>query len=313
MDLARSAFRLRPLIPQDRDLLLQFVYGDPHTYYYPGWTHLRDWLDARIGWALTVETRVVAAMVVQPENDLLAWLRFFAVRGDVPSDVAWRLLWRASVPELAATGVRWVAALGGRAWIDRWLRRQGFDRQVPLRFLYWNAPHPPQAPFPVGVRVRTMHEADVPAVHAVDQAAFPPLWRLHASLLAHAFQSARLAYVVEDAQGQVIGYEIFTASPQGAHLARLAVHPTWQRRGVGRALVAAGLQALRAEADGWVTVNTQAENTPALRLYQSLGFRKLNSLPVWLRRLDERPLETGALRAATGLPSAPYDRVSDGL
>ncbi|NPA06457.1 MAG: GNAT family N-acetyltransferase [Chloroflexi bacterium] len=313
MDLARSALRLRPLIPQDRDLLLQFVYGHPRTYYYPGWTSLQDWLAARGGWAMTVETRLVAALVVRPENDVLAWLRFFAARDDVPEDLAWRLLWRANVPDLAGTGVRWVAALGGRPWVDRWLRRQGFHRQVMLRFLYWSGASLPEAPVPSGFMLRPMKRTDLPAVYEVDRAAFPPLWRLRFDLLQHAFRGAWLALVVEETTtARVAGYAIFTPSPQGAHLARLAVHPQWQRQGLARALVVAGLRAVRRGSAGWVTVNTQMENQPALRLYQQLGFQEHTAVPVWLRRLDEQPLETHALHAAI-TPTSTHDHAPDRL
>ena len=49
----------------------------------------------------------------------------------------------------------------------------------------------------------------------------------------------------------------------------LVVEPAFQRRGIGRALMA---EVLRLAADWPVAVSTALENTPALALYDSLGF-----------------------------------------
>jgi len=60
----------------------------------------------------------------------------------------------------------------------------------------------------------------------------------------------------------------------GAHLARLAVRPSLQSRGLGRALVADLVQ--QAERHGMyrLTVNTQSDNAASLALYKKTGFRE---------------------------------------
>ncbi len=53
-------------------------------------------------------------------------------------------------------------------------------------------------------------------------------------------------------------------------LHRVMVHPTWFRRGIAQGLI----QAVEAREPGWATmlVSTGSLNTPALRLYERLGF-----------------------------------------
>jgi ribosomal-protein-alanine N-acetyltransferase len=77
---------------------------------------------------------------------------------------------------------------------------------------------------------------------------------------------------VAEADGRVIGYQITTLHSSGGHLARLAVHPEGQRRGVGYALVREMLARAVAQDLTRVTVNTQSDNHASLALYRQLGF-----------------------------------------
>jgi ribosomal protein S18 acetylase RimI-like enzyme len=70
----------------------------------------------------------------------------------------------------------------------------------------------------------------------------------------------------------MIGYQLSTQNPLGAHLARLAVRPEAQGRGVGFALVSHLIESLGAGQLNRLSVNTQADNTASLALYKKLGF-----------------------------------------
>ncbi|NPA30960.1 MAG: GNAT family N-acetyltransferase [Chloroflexi bacterium] len=292
MDLQRSALWPRPLTPDDRWQLLDAIYTDPRTYYYPGWGSLPEWLAQGLGWGLMSDAVLVAALVAVPETDTWAWLRLFTARAEVPQDLAWRLLWRAAAPTLHAAGITHVAGLGGRTWVDRFFRQRGFQAETALRLLLWRAaPLPDAVTPPAGVRITRLASGEVEAATAVDRAAFGPAWRLRREIVQRACAQARLALAARASSGDLVGYALFTPSPQGAHLARLAVHPQWQGRGVGRALVAAGLLQLHAEDPGlWISVNTQSNNAPALRLYDRLGFVAQDpDVPVWVGRLPVAP------------------------
>jgi ribosomal protein S18 acetylase RimI-like enzyme len=111
----------------------------------------------------------------------------------------------------------------------------------------------------------------LPAVAALDAAAFKPLWQNSQVSLQMAFTQAGLATVIED-QGSLIAYQISTINPFGMHLARLAVSPDHQSRGLGYVLGQDLLQYALNNVSGRVTVNTQADNKPSLSLYKKLGF-----------------------------------------
>ncbi|MEK9164044.1 MAG: GNAT family N-acetyltransferase, partial [Chloroflexota bacterium] len=66
------------------------------------------------------------------------------------------------------------------------------------------------------------------------------------------------------------------------HLARLAVLPDWQGRGVGRALLSGVVDHFDSAGTPMITVNTQHDNTASLKLYQLFGFENTGEhFPVW--------------------------------
>jgi ribosomal-protein-alanine N-acetyltransferase len=78
-----------------------------------------------------------------------------------------------------------------------------------------------------------------------------------------------------------------TGSPFGGHLARLAVHPEFQGRGIGHALLHDLLVRFQERGAMRVTVNTQDNNHASLRLYRKAHFHLTGeSYPVYEYPLD---------------------------
>jgi [ribosomal protein S18]-alanine N-acetyltransferase len=89
------------------------------------------------------------------------------------------------------------------------------------------------------------------------------------------------ATVAEDAH-DVVGYQIATGAGTRAHLARLAVSPSVQGRGVGRALLGDLFGRLVPNGVLRLSVNTQSDNQTSLKLYQRMGFlRTGEAYPVY--------------------------------
>jgi ribosomal-protein-alanine N-acetyltransferase len=62
-----------------------------------------------------------------------------------------------------------------------------------------------------------------------------------------------------------------------ADLHRLVVSPAYRRRGIGAALVTAGLGAVRHAGARTVLLEVAYDNDPAIALYQALGFEQLSA------------------------------------
>jgi ribosomal protein S18 acetylase RimI-like enzyme len=116
-----------------------------------------------------------------------------------------------------------------------------------------------------------MEEAGLREVEQVDEAAFPPLWQNPLETLRRGFAQSLRATVAENDRG-IVGYQISTGGRMHAHLARLAVHPSVQGRGVGRAIVGDLFKQLYQFGIPKLSVNTQSDNETSLSLYNKMGF-----------------------------------------
>jgi ribosomal protein S18 acetylase RimI-like enzyme len=131
-----------------------------------------------------------------------------------------------------------------------------------------------------------MLQSDLAAVEEIDHDAFSPAWQNSLNTLSTATQVSTYATVCE-LEGELVGYQISTASALGAHLARLAVKGNHQRRGIGRTLVIDLLKHIVRRGFDRVTVNTQADNLSSRQLYLSLGFEPTgHSYPMYAHCID---------------------------
>lgn len=121
------------------------------------------------------------------------------------------------------------------------------------------------------VGLRVADGADLPALAALEAAAFPDPWseRLLAGELV---APASLVLVALEA-GSPVGYAAFRRAADEAELLRVAVAPEARRRGVARRLVEAGLARLGRDGVAACFLEVRPANRPALALYDRLGFR----------------------------------------
>jgi ribosomal protein S18 acetylase RimI-like enzyme len=73
-------------------------------------------------------------------------------------------------------------------------------------------------------------------------------------------------------------------APGVAHITQICVMPGYQRHGIGRRLMEAAIEALRARGISELSLTVTAANEPAVRLYRKLGFAPIKTFTagVWL-------------------------------
>jgi ribosomal protein S18 acetylase RimI-like enzyme len=111
-------------------------------------------------------------------------------------------------------------------------------------------------------------------IYAIDQASFPPTWRLGRLGLAESVAATSRSVVLrtKNEGGSVVGFAICGVSLGTGYLQRLAVDPTSRSQGMGASLVAAAMGWARRHGSATLLVNTQTDNEPAASLYRRMGF-----------------------------------------
>ena len=121
----------------------------------------------------------------------------------------------------------------------------------------------------------------MPAVHAIEQAAFADPWSMQDFRDCVATDAL---FLVADVAGSIDGYVVaFDAADEGEIL-NLAVAPNARRRGLGRALVEAILAALHDRGVLQAYLEVRESNAPARALYTSQGFKEVGRRRHYYRR-----------------------------
>lgn len=112
------------------------------------------------------------------------------------------------------------------------------------------------------------------AASAIDVAAFSEDWGLEPRAIGDVC-AATPRFRARGVGAPLSAYALSGRDSKQGFLQRLAVTPSEQRAGLGRALVLDSLQWLARWRVQRVLVNTPTDNYPALALYEQLGFRRM--------------------------------------
>ena len=161
------------------------------------------------------------------------------------------------------------------------------------------------APAPASVRVRLATAADLPAVAAIEQAAFSDPWS--PSSFRALLRTSAVCFSVADHGGIVVGYSVAWFAADEAELANLAVGAPARGRGVGALLLDAVLAHAAHRGAATVYLEVRESNAAARRLYASRHFAEVGRR----RRYYRNPVED-ALVLARPLAAGPADRPPEG-
>jgi ribosomal protein S18 acetylase RimI-like enzyme len=268
---AQAQMSVRPATPADRRQLSELMYSAPHLHRHLDWRPPLDWIGQRPFLVLEGQGRILGALACPRDPQPIAWIRLFGFGSPLSGEETWRWLWGQARSELATSGGALAAAIVTQPWIEPLLVGDGFDRLDEIVVLSCDGRQADPIAPPPGVTIAAMTTGDLPAVAEADAAAFHPLWRNSLEALSRAFLQASYASLAREGS-RVLGYQLSTASPLGTHLARLAIKPEAQRRGLGAALVSDLISRIGESGPSRLTVNTQARNVASLALYGKLRF-----------------------------------------
>jgi [ribosomal protein S18]-alanine N-acetyltransferase len=255
----------------DRTILADLLHSSSLIHRHLDWRPPLEWLPFRPFLVYEISGKVCACLACPIHPKPVAWLRLFMVHSPRILETAWQALWPEAIRGLAENQAGKAAALPGEVWLSGILEKQGFRKTNHVVSLIWKNQQPPPKIDIGGCSIRSAMPDDLPMIAAVDAAAFDLMWQQPLDDLELAFEQAAIASVV-DVGNTIVGYQISTASALGGHLARLAIHPDFQRKGYGKMLLVDLLKRFIRRGSRWLTVNTQKDNAASLALYDWAGF-----------------------------------------
>jgi ribosomal-protein-alanine N-acetyltransferase len=277
--------QVRPAVIADQQQISNLIFFESHVHRHLDWRQPLDWLGSGHYWVLEDERRITAALACPQDPPGIAWLRLFVHASHLSGREAWLPLWEAVCAEIQSQGGATIAVISLYGWLQNILQEYNFQLKQNIVMLEWFDQSVELSPLTAGVTIRGMTSDDLGQTVETDASAFAPLWRNSYDALQKALSQALSATVAEKA-GKVIGYQLSTPNPLGAHLARLAVKKEAQGQGIGRALLTDLFFQMRKRGLGHLTVNTQDDNTTSLALYQKTGFiRTGEQFPVFIYEL----------------------------
>ena len=277
--LTLSNLKVRAVGPEEKRLVTTLLATSRWRHSHLDWQEPVDLLGQQ-PYLVAESDAVYIGLLACPEGpEGVAWVRVLGLALGVDPASVWQPLWEEAARRLSTSGIRHAASLQSGPWQRPLLTGSGFRETNAVVFFERSTrriPGPGRSP----ASFRRFESSDLAKVGAVDHVAFRQLWRVSPGTLEVAYRMAADASVA-DVNGEVVAYQLTTISPLGAHLARLAVDPAWQDRGIGSALVVGLLQRLAERGVTRVTLNTQADNGKSQELYRRLGFRETGeNLPV---------------------------------
>jgi ribosomal-protein-alanine N-acetyltransferase len=128
-------------------------------------------------------------------------------------------------------------------------------------------------PLVMNIRFEQMVASDLPEVMEIERLVFPSPWTPGLFLHELKLPFSRLTVArLDSGNRRVIGYVCWWVIGDEVHILNLAVHPEYQRAGIGRELVHLVLSNALSSGAASVTLEVRSENTAAKGLYESFGF-----------------------------------------
>ncbi|MUH01289.1 ribosomal-protein-alanine N-acetyltransferase [Scytonema sp. UIC 10036] len=166
------------------------------------------------------------------------------------------------------------------------------------------------------LEIRALTSADLDEMLDLDRVCFGGLWTLQGyQRELDSPNSELLGLFSPHSVAKLLGMGCFWSILDEAHITILAVHPQYQRQGLGQALLYSLLKLARDRSLERATLEVRASNSAAIALYQKFGFQTAglrrryykdndeDALILWLKDLQHPQFQTILDNCIWGLAS----------
>ena len=133
-----------------------------------------------------------------------------------------------------------------------------------------------------------MNESHVSQVAELEKICFSDPWSENS--VASELNNKLAFWLVAEEEGRLAGYVGSQTVCNETDMMNVAVHPDFRRRGIAEALVNALVEELKGMESHCLTLEVRASNTPAIALYEKLGFAEIGRRKNYYRNPREDAL-----------------------
>lgn len=281
----QAALSVRPARGDDLPELRRLIEESSRVHLNLDWWSLDDWVGNPAFLVAQSGKRIAGMGMGVRDASPVAWLRALVVEDGLSADVLLEAILAPMLGALRTQGVPALTCLAWAEWLSDKLPERGFAPVAHVVTLRKDDMTSLDNHFAAGTLVRPAQPADLDAITAIDHAAFEVEWWYSKTTFFRVLGS-RDHFIVAERDGEPVGYAFGNVFGLQAHITRLAVHPMYQRQGIGAQLMQAVVTYFAASGVGAITLNTQTHNESSLRLYSRFGFKPVgNAITVWQRAL----------------------------
>ena len=125
-------------------------------------------------------------------------------------------------------------------------------------------------------QMRPMKQADIEAVAAIEQRAYPFPWS--AGIFRDCLRAGHQCWVLDSPRG-LLGYGVLSAAAGEAHILNICIAPEHQGQGHGLRLLRRLIDLARWHHAQQVFLEVRPSNPRAIRLYREFGFNEIGLRP----------------------------------
>ncbi len=264
---------IRAATSKDRAKIAQLIQFESYVHRHLDWRPPLDWIGNKPYFIAERRGRIISALACPPDPSDISWVRVFAATGKFGGEKAWSFLWPETKETLKQMGTKSIVAIPLQDWFKNILTESNFSYIHDVIVLDWESKKIVPPSENKHFVIRPVRPVDLETINRIDEKAFGSLWRNSYETLELAFKQALVATAVVNKDDHILGYQISTPSPFGAHLARLAVLPEKQGLGIGTLLIQHLQSIFEERVSTRLSVNTQDNNIASLALYDKTGFK----------------------------------------
>jgi ribosomal protein S18 acetylase RimI-like enzyme len=296
-----STFPIRVAHPKDAPAILRLLDNTSKQHIHVDWHTPNDWLGIPSFFVASAEESTpsqssfskfigkrenfIACMAAAADAKPVAWMRLVIMQEKQADLSLFSALLNRVESALRMEQITQIAWLVVTDWLTDWLPSCGFSQINHIETYIKTDPAIPELLPIAQLSIRTAVPPDYPQLEKIEAAAFAPLWQHNQKTFQFAANQA-FSFDIAELNNQIVGFQLSSKTPGGAHLVRMTVHPQYQKQGIGSHLLAHAIRGYHRRGLHYITLNTQIDNVQSQKLYTKFGFRSEGQIfPIWAKKL----------------------------